>query len=131
MATDDKTLQLKRLLRTGKTKGYVLYDDIDALLPAGYEGGVELDEILSELARNSIEVLEEARAHRANKFKEDDEFFDENGPLEIYLREVRSTPHLTSEEEIELHDGRNRSRIRVRIGGQIWQVMTDTACWTR
>jgi len=79
VATDDKSVQLKQLLRTGKTKGYVLYDDIDGLLPAGYEGGVELDDILSELARNSVEVLEEPRAERANEGKQD------NGPPSIAL----------------------------------------------
>ena len=56
MVIDDQGVQLKQLLRTGKMKGYVLYDGFDELLPRGYEGGVELDDILSELARNSIDV---------------------------------------------------------------------------
>jgi RNA polymerase primary sigma factor len=114
VAIDDKAVQLNQLLRTGKTNGYVLYDDIDKLLPAGYEGGVELDDILSELVRNSIEVLEEPRSDRAKVFQKDDEFMDENEhenlsehsgdllPLQMYLREVSSPPHLTKEEEIEL-----------------------------
>jgi RNA polymerase primary sigma factor len=102
MAIDDRAAKLEQLLQTGKAKGYVLYDDIDELLPAGYEGGVELDDILSELARNSVEVLEAPRSDRAKEFKEDDEFFDENNPLHWYLREVPSMPHLTGEEEIEL-----------------------------
>jgi hypothetical protein len=114
VAVDDKAGQLNELLRTGKTKGYILYDDIDKLLPVGYEGGVDLDDILSELARNNIEVLEEPRVDWAKEFKKDDEFLDESehqnlsehagdlSALQFYLREVRSTPHLTSEEEIEL-----------------------------
>ena len=114
MAVNDKAGRLKQFLRTGKTKGYILYDDIDKLLPAGYEGGVELDDILSELARNSIQVLEEPCAVGANELKKDDEFFDENehqnlseytgdlSALQMYLRELRSTPRLTGEEEIEL-----------------------------
>jgi RNA polymerase primary sigma factor len=114
VAVDDTAGQLKELLHNGKTKGYILYDDIDKLLPVGYEGGVELDDILSELARNEIEVLEEPRPNRAKEFKEDDEFLKGNEqynltehsgvflPLQMYLREVRSTPHLPIEEEIEL-----------------------------
>jgi RNA polymerase primary sigma factor len=111
---NDKAEQLKQLMLTGKTKGYVLYDEIDELLPPGYQGGAELDDILSELARNGIEVLEEPRAERDKEFNEDDESLDENElqelneqtgdalTLETYLREILATPHLTREQEIDL-----------------------------
>ena len=68
MATSDKAEQLKHLVHGGKTKGYVLYDEIDQLLPAGYKGGPELDDVLSELARNSIEVVEEPRTKHDEEF---------------------------------------------------------------
>jgi len=111
---EDKAEQLRQLVRTGKTKGYVLYDEIDELLPTGYEGGPELDDILSELARNGIEVLEEPRTERDREFNKDDESLDENElqelseqagdalALQMYLREVLATPRLTREQEIEL-----------------------------
>ena len=114
MTIEDKAEQLKQLVRTGKTKGYVVYDEIDELLPTGYDGGPELDDILSELARNGIEVLEEPRTERDKEFNEDDEPLDENGlqelseqagdvlALQTYLREVLATPHLSREQEIEL-----------------------------
>ena len=101
-------------MRTGKTKGYVLYDEIDELLPIGYEGGPELDDILSELARNGVEVLEEPRTERDKGFNKDDESLDEIElqelseqagaalALQMYLREVLATPRLTREQEIEL-----------------------------
>jgi|SRR6516162_7384875 len=95
MATNDNAEPLKHLLHSGKTKGYVIYDEIDQLLPAGYEGGPELDDVLSELARNSIEVVEEPRTKRDEEFNEDDEW-------NIYMREVVTTPPLTSEQEVEL-----------------------------
>jgi len=111
---EDKAEQLRQLVRTGKTKGYVLYDEIDKLLPTGYEGGRELDDILSELARNGIEVLEEPRTERDREFNKDDESLDENElqelseqtgdalALQMYLRAVLATPRLTREQEIEL-----------------------------
>ena len=114
MTIEDKAEQLRQLVRTGKTKGYVLYDEIDELLPIGYEGGPELDDILSELARNGIEVLEEPRTERDKEFNKDDESLDENElqelseqagdalALQMYLREVLATPRLTREQEIEL-----------------------------
>ena len=114
MTIEDKAEQLRQLVRTGKTKGYVLYDEIDELLPIGYEGGPELDDILSELARNGVEVLEEPRTERDKEFNKDDESLDENElqelseqagdalALQMYLREVLATPRLTREQEIEL-----------------------------
>ena len=114
MTIEDKAEQLRQLVRTGKTKGYVLYDEIDKLLPTGYEGGRELDDILSELAKNGIEVLEDPRTERDREFNKDDESLDENElqelseqagdalALQMYLREVLATPRLTREQEIEL-----------------------------
>ena|SRR5271166_2713618 len=114
VTSGNRAEQLKHLVRTGRTKGYVLYDEIDKLLPTGYEGGPELDDILSELARNGIELLEEASYGRDKKFSEDDESLDESELQELseqvgdapalrrYLRQVLATPYLTSEEETEL-----------------------------
>jgi RNA polymerase primary sigma factor len=114
MTIDDKTEPLKELVRLGKAKGYVIYDEIDTLLPRDYEGGPELDNILSELASNGIEVIEEPSAERDQRLNEGDEFLGENELEELrdetddapavrmYLHEVLGTPHLTCEQEIEL-----------------------------
>jgi RNA polymerase primary sigma factor len=110
---DGQTEQLKQLVRTGKTKRYVLYDEIDKLLPNGYEGGPELDDILSELAVNNVEVLQEPRGERNKEFNED-ESLNENELQELreqvgddlhlyrYIREVLTLPRLTHEQEVEL-----------------------------
>jgi hypothetical protein len=50
----------------------VLYAEIDKLLPNGYEGGPELDDILSELAANNVEVLQEPRGERDQEFNKDE-----------------------------------------------------------
>jgi RNA polymerase primary sigma factor len=117
---EDEAQQLKQLVTSGKTKGYILYDEIDELVPAGVKEGPALDEILSQLARNDIEVLEEPRAKQ--EFGTDDESLDDNelqelseqagdAPVRMYLREVLATAHLTHEQEIELAK-------RIRGGGQ-------------
>ncbi len=110
MTIEDKAEQLKQLVRAGKTKGYVLYDEIDELLPNNYEGGPELDDILSELAGNGVEVLQEPRTERDKEFEEDEslnenefqELSEEAGDdsaVQIYIREVLSLPRLTHEQE--------------------------------
>jgi len=114
MTIEDRAEQLKRLVRTGETKGYVLYDEIDELLPKGCDGGAELDHILSELARSGIEVLEEPKAERDKELNGDNKSLDENefqelseqagdaSAIRMYLREVLTLPHLTHEQEIGL-----------------------------
>jgi RNA polymerase primary sigma factor len=114
VATYNNADQLKQLVRKGKVTGYVLYDEIDELLPPDYNGGPELDDILSELAGNGIEVLEDPTLKSTEEISGDEEFLDENEPreaglepsdlqpLRMYLREVMTIPHLTREEEIDL-----------------------------
>jgi RNA polymerase primary sigma factor len=119
---EDKAQQIRQLVIGGKMRGYVLYDEIDELVPAGgkRKGGPVLDEILSQLAANGIEVLEEPGAEQESRT--DDESLDDNElqelsdqagdtPVTMYLREVMATPHLTQEREIELAK-------RISDGGQ-------------
>jgi RNA polymerase primary sigma factor len=109
----DKSEQLKQLLTMGKTRGFVLYDEIDELLPSGYEGGAKLDTIFSELARNGVEVVEEPvgrekdfiqddRFLREKEFQDFSEQFGDSAPVQMYPREALTTPHITREREIEL-----------------------------
>jgi RNA polymerase primary sigma factor len=112
MKNDDEAVKLTQLLSAGKTKGYVLYDDVDKLLSADCDGGAELDLILSELARNSVEVVEEPEADQTTKVENDGDYINQRAghlsqtpgdvpPLQIYLREIASTRLLTGEEEME------------------------------
>ena len=56
MTDGEKAARLIELLEAGKKNGYVLYDDIDALLPEDYESGPELDDVLVAVERAGIEV---------------------------------------------------------------------------
>jgi RNA polymerase primary sigma factor len=113
---------LNQLVRNGKTKGYVLYDEIDALLPVAYDGGPELDDILSELAVNGIAVREESRADRGKEVNENEslnehelqelkEQLGEDSQLYWYIREVLTLLRLTHDQKVELAK-------RIGAGGQ-------------
>jgi RNA polymerase primary sigma factor len=108
MPPDRKAEQLEQLLRTGRTRGYVLYEEMDKILAAGRDGIAELDTVLSELTMNYIEVIDEPRTEDSLP---DESFFDQEDlqddfgdskPLRLYLREVLMVPRLTMEEEKEL-----------------------------
>jgi len=114
VATDNNADHLKQLVRKGKETGYVLYDEIDELLPPDDLEGPKLDDILSELAGNGIEVLEEPTLKNTEEIRGDEEFLDENDlreaglepsdlqALRMYLQEVMTIPQLAPKEEIDL-----------------------------
>lgn len=105
MPPDRKSEQLEQLLLTGRTRGHVLYDEIDKILAPGREGLAELDTILSELAMNSVEVIDEPRTEDSipnESFFDQEELeqdFGDSKPLRLYLREVLIIPRLTTEQE--------------------------------
>ena len=107
---------VEQLLRTGNARGYVLYDEIDNVLPSGREGIAELDMILSKLTNHAIDIVDEPRTEDSipdENFFEQVDLHDVGGlePLRIYLREVLTVPHLTVEQEKELAK-------RVNCGGE-------------
>jgi hypothetical protein len=50
---------LKQLVDAGKVKGYLLYDDINEVLPEEVGNGEALDDILAGLDVAGIEILDE------------------------------------------------------------------------
>jgi RNA polymerase primary sigma factor len=114
MEMDDTSGQLKQLVQIGKDRGYILYDEIDELLTSALEREADLEIVLTELAANGIEVLEEPGARSDVDFTAGDEVFtgrdfqelteepEDSSVIRTYLREVLITPRRTREDEIEL-----------------------------
>jgi len=111
VALEEKFEGLQRLVQMGKEKGYVLYDEVNELLPADVPGGVELDEVLAGLDTAGIEILEEPKDFE-KKIEEGEELLDlelpaglgekVNDPVRMYLREMGTVPLLTREGEVEI-----------------------------
>ncbi len=108
----------------GKEKGYVLYDEVNELLTEEYQGGRELDDLLSDLDTAGVEILEEPKAEFDKKLDDGEEFVDlelaqdfsdkTNDPVRMYLREMGTVPLLTREGEIELAKRIERGQGAVR-----------------
>jgi RNA polymerase primary sigma factor len=124
VAIEEKFGRLKQLMDTGKEKGYVLYDEVNELLTEEYQGGRELDELLSELDTAGVEILEEPKLDFEKKLEDGDEIVDlelvqdfsdkTNDPVRMYLREMGTVPLLTREGEIELAKRIERGQGAVR-----------------
>jgi RNA polymerase primary sigma factor len=109
VATEEKLGRIKQLVDSGKEKGYVLYDEVNDVLPEELTGAPELEDLLAGFDSAGVEILEEPKL---DKIEETDEFADidlsqefvdkTNDPVRMYLREMGTVPLLTREGEIEL-----------------------------
>jgi RNA polymerase primary sigma factor len=112
VASDEKFGRLQQLMSMGKERGFVLYDEVNELLPDDMNTGPELDDLLAELDGSGVEILEEAKLDFEKKSDEGEEFADlelaqdfsdkTNDPVRMYLREMGTVPLLTREGEIDL-----------------------------
>jgi len=108
---DDRVTGLKKLIQTGKQKGYVLYDDIDELLPEDYEGGPELDDLLSSIESAGIEILNEPKIASGQTQQPSGGPTTSDDSVQVYLAELAKIPQLSREAEIELAK-------LIQLGGQ-------------
>lgn len=112
MATEEKYGELNELIDSGKTSGFVSYDEVNELLPDEVNSAADLDDFFSDLEGAGVEILDENRFAGDKKLAESEEFGDSdigsefgdktNDPVRMYLREMGTVPLLTREGEIEL-----------------------------
>ncbi|MGA8154404.1 MAG: RNA polymerase sigma factor RpoD [Terriglobales bacterium] len=128
MALDDKYDDLKKLIDTGKEKGYLTYDQVNDLIPHDVHSPEDLDDLLTTIGTQGIDVLEGPKLPSAalDKKFEDDEVGEDveldltpgalektNDPVRMYLREMGTVPLLTREGEVEIAKRIERGQIRV------------------
>ena len=119
MGSRNKSDRRRQFLDEGKDRGYVLYDDLNEFLPDDVSGDEELDDILADLDRAGVEILDEPRplARKRDDGTEDPDLETgqetgekTNDPVRMYLREMGAVPLLTREGEIEIAKRMERGR---------------------
>jgi len=127
LAFDDKYDQVGKLITLGKEKGYLLYDEVNDLLPSDVHSAEDLDDLLSMFDHAGIEVLESPRAKSDELLEKGDEETGEdveldltpgaldktNDPVRMYLREMGTVPLLTREGEVEIAKRIERGQLKV------------------
>jgi RNA polymerase primary sigma factor len=120
-----------RIIETGKEKGYLTYGEVNDLLPGDITSPDELDDLMTTINTQGIDVLSGDRRGRGEDRAEDGdhELGEEsddveldlspgtlektNDPVRMYLREMGTVPLLTREGEVEIAKRIERGQMRV------------------
>jgi RNA polymerase primary sigma factor len=117
LSIEEKYDEVKELILMGKERGYLLYDEVNDLLPEGICSSDELDSIFSLFGSAGIEVIDSEQKFQDDGKKDDkgsesgeDGDFDfgaialdkTNDPVRMYLREMGTVPLLSREGEVEI-----------------------------
>ncbi len=128
MSIEDKYDEVRQLINVGKEKGYLLYDEVNELLPSEITSSEELDDLFNAFGSAGIEVLDSDKA-----FRDDGKPFDRtaegaeeleldltpgaldktNDPVRMYLREMGTVPLLTREGEVAIAKRIERGKLSV------------------
>ena len=127
MSIEEKYDEVKQLIAIGKEKGYLLYDEVNELLPADITSSDELDDLFSTFGSAGIEVVDSEQKYREDKLLDrTGEGAEEleldltpgaldktNDPVRMYLREMGTVPLLTREGEVEIAKRIERGKLAV------------------
>jgi RNA polymerase primary sigma factor len=138
LALEEKYDQVRQLISMGKERGYLLYDEVNDILPAEVHSSEEIDDLLSTFERYGIDIYEDAAAAKVARAaleaaepaevepKEEAAGADENeldltpgmlektnDPVRMYLREMGTVPLLTREGEVAIAKRIERGQLLV------------------
>jgi RNA polymerase primary sigma factor len=141
LALEEKYDQVRQLITMGKERGYLLYDEVNDILPAEVHSSEEIDDLLSTFERYGIDVYEDLATAKAalaaadgdgaepskdespattSSASEDGELDltpgtleKTNDPVRMYLREMGTVPLLTREGEVAIAKRIERGQLLV------------------
>jgi RNA polymerase primary sigma factor len=120
---------IDKLIDTGKEKGYLTYGEVNDLLPGDITTPDDLDDLLTTINTQGIDVLSGESRMGSDRDKYEPEAGEEsedveldlspgtlektNDPVRMYLREMGTVPLLTREGEVEIAKRIERGQMRV------------------
>ncbi|MCR4375376.1 MAG: RNA polymerase sigma factor RpoD [Acidobacteria bacterium] len=126
MSIEEKYDEIKTLIAMGKEKGYLLYEEINELLPADVTSAEELDDLFSAFGAAGIEIVDSEKTYRDEKMGGEEgeggggeldltpgALDKTNDPVRMYLREMGTVPLLTREGEVAIAKRIERGKLTV------------------
>ena len=109
MLKDKDLREIQALIKMGKQRGYVTYQEMNSALPTHLIAADQIDDLMIMFSDMDIEVVnqvrrraEEARRGPADDKKAQDNNARSNDPVRMYLRKMGTVPLLSREGEIEI-----------------------------
>lgn len=117
---DVTTVAVKRLVAKGKERGYITFDELNAILPPDQNSSEQIEDVMANFSEMGIQVVESeeseegeapvAKAEKADDAEEEEQTgnVDEaslgrtDDPVRMYLREMGSVELLSREGEIAI-----------------------------
>ena len=118
---DTNAVAVKRLIAKGKERGYITFDELNAVLPSEQNSSEQIEDVMAMLSEMGIQVVEseetedtEAPAAKVKEEEEEKEPDETTGnvdeaslgrtddPVRMYLREMGSVELLSREGEIAI-----------------------------
>jgi RNA polymerase primary sigma factor len=126
LSIEERYDEVRQLISTGKDKGYLLYDEINEILPSEIISAEDIDELFSAFGSAGIEIVDSDKAYRGDKDFDRDGSSDgqeldltpgtldkTNDPVRMYLREMGTVPLLTREGEVAIAKRIERGKLAV------------------
>src|SRR5207248_4422917 len=128
LSIEEKYEEVRQLISIGKEKGYLLYDEVNELLPSEITSSDELDDLFNTFGSAGNEVSDSDQEYmrdekvieRTGEGAEELELdltpgaLDKtNDPVRMYLREMGTVPLLTREGEVEIARRIERGKLAV------------------
>ena len=126
LSLEEKYDEVRQLIQIGKEKGYLLYDEVNEILPPDITTSDELDELFTTFGNAGIEVVDSEQKYREEKLLDRRSEGSEieldltpsaidktNDPVRMYLREMGTVPLLTREGEVAIAKRIERGKLSV------------------
>src|SRR6186997_2875742 len=126
LSIEERYDEVRQLIQVGKEKGYLLYDEVNEMLPSEITSSEDLDDLFNAFGSAGIEVVDSDKAYRAEKDFDRDGSEDgpeldltpgaldkTNDPVRMYLREMGTVPLLTREGEVAIAKRIERGKLAV------------------
>ena len=128
LSIEEQYDEVRQLISIGKEKGYLLYDEVNELLPSEITSSDELDDLFNTFGSAGIEVIDSDQKYlqtrrRSTAPGEGAEELEldltpgaldkTDDPVRMYLREMGTVPLLTREGEVEIARRIERGKLAV------------------